>query len=226
MKPEMREYEMFLPLYDGVVDLEVGIDSSSEIRRPAKKTGRPIVFYGTSITQGGCASRPGMVCTNIISRKLNRECINFGFSGNGRMEQPIAEVLAGINASVYVVDCVANMTAAQIRDSMAPLTEIIRKRRPATPVVFIEGVYNQNSFLDSALLKQLTEKNRSLREGYRDLLKRGYRNIYYIESGHAIGDDHEGTVDGVHFTDLGFMRFADFLMADLKRYGLIKNPRG
>ena len=222
MPKKMREYEMFLPLYDGVVDLQIGIDSLSVIRKPEKNISKPIVFYGTSITQGGCASRPGMAYTNIISRKIHRECINFGFSGNGRMEKTIAEFISGIDASVYVMDCVANMTADQIKDSTLPLTAVIRKKHSETPIVFIEGVLYQNSFLDTALQNELMKKNKVLYEAYRDLLKKGYRHIFYIKSDHAIGDDHEGTVDGVHYTDLGFMRFAVFLISRFRQFGLIK----
>jgi hypothetical protein len=94
MKPVTREYRMFLPLYDGLTSLAIGIDSAAAITKPLKSSRRPIVFYGTSITQGGCASRPGMAYTNIISRKLDVDCINFGFSGNGRMERPIVELMA------------------------------------------------------------------------------------------------------------------------------------
>lgn len=219
----MREFRLFLPLYDGVTDLKIGIDSLSEIKKPQKSPLRPIVFYGTSITQGGCASRPGMAYTNIISRKLNRECINFGFSGNGRMEHSIAELLAGMKPFLYVIDCVPNMTAVQIGDSMAPLTATIRKKDRLTPIVFVEGVFYQKSFLDTAVARELAEKNRVLRKGYEDLLKRGYKNIYYVESSQAIGADHEGTVDGVHFTDLGFMRFADFLISRFRQNGLLKD---
>mgnify|MGYP000078751529 FL=1 len=96
LTPEFREYKLFLPLYDGVTRLEIGIDANATIKRAVPNAQKPIVFYGTSITQGGCASRPGMAHTNIISRKLDMECINYGFSGNGRMEMPIVEHISAI----------------------------------------------------------------------------------------------------------------------------------
>ena len=105
MTQEWREYRLFLPLYDGITHLEVGIDTSSLIKRPLPDKTKPIVFYGTSITQGGCASHPGMAHTNIISRKLGRDCINFGFSGNGRMEEPVAGLISEIDAAFYVIEC-------------------------------------------------------------------------------------------------------------------------
>ena len=112
---EFREYKLFLPLYDGVTKLEIGIDSDAQIKKATPNTKKPIVFYGTSITQGGCASRPGMAHTNIISRKLDVDCINFGFSGNGRMETPIIELISEIKASVYVIECLQNMNFANIQ---------------------------------------------------------------------------------------------------------------
>ena len=83
MTAEEEDLKVYLPLYDGVKNIEIGIDSSSFIIVPDRNLEKPIIFYGTSITQGGCASRPGMAHTNIINRKLDRDILNFGFSGNG-----------------------------------------------------------------------------------------------------------------------------------------------
>lgn len=225
MTAEMREYKLFLPLYDGIVSIEVGVEENSVIEKPSPSKDRPIVFYGTSITQGGCASRPGMAHTSIISRKLNQECINLGFSGNGRMEKPIAELMAYMDASMYVVDCVPNMTQEHLKTNMLPLVEIIRSKRKLTPIVFVEGTIMEKSFLDDSLRKELNDKNALLRQLFQKLVENGYRDIYYIESEGALGDDHEATVDGVHFTDLGFLRFADFLIAKFRSFKLVNPTR-
>ena len=113
MSKELREFKIFLPLYDGIENIEVGINSESFIKKPKKNHKKPIIFYGTSITQGACASRPGMAHTNIISRKLDIDCINFGFSGNGRMEQPIAELISMSDPLFYVIECMPNMYPAK-----------------------------------------------------------------------------------------------------------------
>ena len=105
MDNELREYKVFLPLYDGIKNIEIGVDSISYVKRPERNDKKPIIFYGTSITQGACASRPGMAHTNIISRKLNRDVINFGFSGNGRMEQSIAKLISNSNPIFYIIEC-------------------------------------------------------------------------------------------------------------------------
>ena len=217
MKPEMREFRMYLSLYDGTTSLKVGIDSLSSIEKPQKKAGKPIVFYGTSITQGGCAARPGMAHTNIISRKLDVECINFGFSGNGKMEKPVAELISGIDALFYVMDGVGNMNPDEIHQNAIPLVKIIRSSHPSTPVIFVECTWFEKTRFDEKAYADIKAKNDMLKSEYRKMVEMGFRDIYYIESAGATGSDHEATVDGVHFTDLGFLRYADFLIAKFRK---------
>ena len=221
MGRQMRDYRLFLPLYDGVTELEVGVDSTSTLQKPPARTQPPIVFYGTSITQGGCASRPGMAHTNIISRKLDVDCINFGFSGNGKMEQPIAELLADMEADFFVIECVPNMEVEEVRTRTVPLANTIRKKHPTTPIVFVENLIYERAFLEDSLMNLIEQKNAALRSGYEQLRAQGDTHVFYVGHQGALGDDHEGTVDGVHFTDLGFMRYADFLIGKFRQLGLV-----
>ncbi len=222
MASEMREFKMFLPLYDGLVNIEVGIDTNSVIKKPLKNHNKPIIFYGTSITQGGCASRPGMAHTNIISRKLNIDCINFGFSGNGRMEQPIAKLISELNPAFYVIECLPNMmNAEQIANRTIPLVKTIREKRPETAIVFVENFIYEPSILDKEMDENINKLNTALKTEYTKMIEGGFDNIFYVDSENATGDDHEGTVDGVHFTDLGFIRYADFLIEKFIQFGLI-----
>ena len=221
MIPKLREYKLFLPLYDGVTKLEVGIDSTASIEKASPSAVKPIVFYGTSITQGGCASRPGMAHTNIISRKLDVDCINYGFSGNGRMETPIVELISEIDASFYVIECLQNMNSEQVKERVIPLVEIIRKKHPLTPIVFVENMQYKNAFLDSDIEIELNEENMALRAEYDKALQKGFSNIFYIKDLQVEGMDNEGTVDGVHLTDLGFLRYADYLIDNFKQQQLI-----
>lgn len=225
MSDEMREFKMFLPLYDGIEIIEVGIDSNSVIERPLKNDQRSIIFYGTSITQGGCASRPGMAHTNIISRKLNIDCINFGFSGNGTMEQPINELISEFNPLFYVIECLPNMIAEQVTDRTIPLVKTIRKKHPETPIIFVESFLYEWLALDNVGKVFIDEKNAALKTEYRKMIEGGFNNIFYISSENATGEDHEGTVDGVHFTDLGFSRYADFLIDNFVQFGLITKEK-
>jgi len=221
MKPEMREYNLYLPLYDGIEELEIGIDSLSLIEKPLKSTKKPIVFYGTSITQGGCATRPGMAHTNIISRKLGIECINYGFSGNGRMEAEIATLIADIDARFYVIECMANVSKDQIKENTIPLVNIIRDKHPKTPILFVENIMFESGYLNETVYNELILEDKELKHQLNIMAHNGIQNLFYLASKGAIGNDHEGTVDGVHFTDLGFSRYAEYLINYFKKLELI-----
>ncbi len=218
----LREFRLYMPLYDGIELLEIGIEGDAMIKKPRNEWSmKPIVFYGTSITQGGCASRPGMVYSNVISRKLNAECINLGFSGNGRMEPGVAAAMADMDASLYVIDCVGNMTVEQIHQNVGPLVDTLRNKRPGTPIVFIESLMFERTWFNDSLKNTVVAKNKALKEEYVNLHKRNERDVYYIGVSNATGEDREGTVDGIHLTDLGFLRFSEYLIAEFKRLDLL-----
>ncbi|WP_392348520.1 SGNH/GDSL hydrolase family protein [uncultured Polaribacter sp.] len=222
MSPDFREYKLFLPLYDGVTKLEVGIDSTASIEKASPSPVKPIVFYGTSITQGGCASRPGMAHTNIISRKLDVDCINYGFSGNGRMETPIVELISEIDAHFYVIECMQNMDSEQVSERVRPLVDMIRSNHPHTPIVLVENMMYTMAFLDQTIKTRLIQENAALKNEYDKIIKSGIPNIFYIKDNKDFLLDNEGTVDGVHLTDLGFLRYADYLIENFKKNLLIK----
>lgn len=214
MLPEEREYLLYLSLYDGVTSLAVGVDSLSEINQPAvdlPKREKPVVFYGTSILQGGCASRPGMAHTNILERKLNRECINLGFSGNALLDLEIADVIAGVDASIFVLDFLPNATVEQMNERAEKFYSIIREKHPDTPILFIEDPIFTHSPFDTRIAKEIKDKNETINAIFQALKNRGEKNIYFLSSKDIIGHDGEATVDGIHFTDLGFMRYAEVL---------------
>ncbi|MGP0067720.1 MAG: SGNH/GDSL hydrolase family protein [Isosphaeraceae bacterium] len=207
-----REYLLYLPLYNGVASLEIGIPADRTIARPAPRAvdrRKPIVFYGTSITQGGCASRPGMAHTAILGRRLDRPVINLGFSGNGVMEPEIATLLAELDPAVYVLDCLPNMTAAEVEQRVEPFVRTLRKAHPSTPIVLAEDRTYSNAWLVTAQRQRNSTSRAALKAAYDRLLASGARNLIYLAGEHQLGDDGEGTVDGSHPTDLGFLRMAD-----------------
>lgn len=220
MTAKEREFMLYLPLYDGVDSLLIGVDSLSAISAPkmdSPKAQPPVVFYGTSITQGGCASRPGMSYTNILSRKLNRQIINLGFSGNGRLDYEVARVMASSEASCYVIDCVPNCTETELKEKLKPFIAILRQSHPQTPIVLVEGPHFPYAEFDTVVFDNLKAKAIALRVVYDTLRIAGDKNIYFKASQKLIGTDQEATVDGIHFTDLGFMRYADDLYPVLKK---------
>ena len=220
MKPEEREYILYLPLYDGISSLEIGVDTNSWIKppllqSPAKEN--PIVFYGSSIMQGACASRPGMSASNIISRRLDMETINLGFSANAFIDYEIAEMMADVDAAAFVLDFVPNASVEQIKSRTAAFLGILRAKHPETPVIFVEDPVFTHSLFDCNMAKEVQDKNRMLDKVFHDLEKQGCRDIYLVKSENMIGNDGEATVDGIHFTDLGFVRYAGLIVPVLEK---------
>jgi hypothetical protein len=210
--PGTREYLLYLPLYNGVTTVELGLPDGAMLQRgephpPGHE--KPIVFYGTSITQGGCASRPGMVHTAILGRRLNRPVINLGFSGNGRMEHALARLMGELDAAVYVIDCLPNIGAAEVAERTRPLVQALRQVRPETPIVLVEDRTYSDAFLNASKRERSESSRAALRQAFEGLTASGERRLYYLAGARLLGDDNEGTVDSSHPTDLGFLRQAD-----------------
>ena len=208
---QRREYLLYLPLYNGVSSVEIGFakDAAASPLPRDEKRAKPIVFWGTSITQGGCASRPGMVHTAILGRRLNVPVINLGFSGNGKMEPEVAALLAEIDAAVYVIDCLPNCTAAEVSERTAPLVATLRKQRKATPIVLVEDRTYANAFLVASQQNRNATSREALRTEFDKLASAGDKSLHYLRGETLLGADGEDTVDGSHPTDLGFVRQAD-----------------
>jgi hypothetical protein len=219
MEKKERELMLYLPLYDGVVSIEIGIDSTAFIGQPKVDLplqSKPVVAYGTSILQGGCASRPGMAHTNILSRRLNREIINLGFSGNALLDYEIAELMAECDASLYILDFMPNVDVKQITERAGKFYQILRDAHPDTPIVFIENPIYPHSKYNLNLQKTIQGKNKALNAVFDELKAKNEQHIWLIHSAGMTGLDGEVAVDGIHFTDLGFMRYADFLYPQIQ----------
>lgn len=123
---------------NGIESLEIGVPAGAQFEGLKPRADAPILFYGTSITHGACASRPGMVHTAILGRRLDRPVINLGFSGNGRMDVAVGELMAQVDAALYVIDCLPNMRPDQVTAKCAPLVRMLRAAHPDTPIVLVE----------------------------------------------------------------------------------------
>ncbi len=211
LKPGLREYAIYLPLYNGVEKLSVGVAPSATFEPLAPRTDKPIVFYGTSITHGASASRPGMVHTAILGRRFDRSVINLGFSGNGRMDAAVGDLLIKIDAAVYVIDCLPNMGAAAVREKCIPLINQLRAARPTTPIVLVEDRRYTNSWIQPKRDQDHSDNHAALREAYEKLKAAGITGLFYIGGDDLLGNDGEGATDGSHPNDLGFMRQADVM---------------
>ena len=212
---EPREFLLYLPLYNGVSSVEIGLPADATLAKaePYKNEDgslrKPIVFYGTSITQGGCASRPGMVHTAILQRRLDHPVVNLGFSGNGKMERELVELMAEIDASCFVIDCLPNLEPKEVAERTEPLVRKLRDARPKTPILLVED----RSYSDAFLVKSKRERNdfsrHALHSAHARLRGDGVEGLFYLDGDFLLGADNEGTVDSSHPTDLGFFRQAD-----------------
>ncbi len=207
--PPDAECMLYLPLYNGVESIQIGVDKDMGISRPAAPAApnKPIVFYGTSITQGGCASRPGMAYAAIVRRQLDVPVINLGFSGNGRMEPEMADLLAELDPAVYVLDCLWNMRPAEVSERVAPFVKTLRTARPDTPILLVEDSSVSNT--------TPTEKGTILRRIHEELTAEGIGNLHFLSNRDMLGTDGDGTVDGCHPNDVGMMRQATLFSKSL-----------
>jgi hypothetical protein len=194
---------LYLPLYNGVTSVEIGVPKGRTLSGadPAASTQRkPIVIYGTSITHGGCASRPGLAFPAIMGRQLDVPVINLGFSGSGKMEPAMAELLAELDPAAYVLDCLWNMSPDLVSTRVEPFVKTLRAARPDTPIVLAEDCSVRNVCP--------TEKGRILRTIHQKLTAEGVKDLHFLANEGMLGDDTEGTVDGCHPNDLGMLRQA------------------
>lgn len=215
-----REYMIYFPLYDGVLDFEVKVDSDATLTsgRPDIIDGRHrVLCYGTSIMQGGCASRTGMATTAQMSRLLNAEVINLGFSGQGKMDFCMARAIASVpDVDLIFLDPVPNCTEAMCDSLTYDFVNIIRQARPDVPIVMIEGPIYPYARYDSFWGNYLPAKNAAFRRNYERLKAERPDNLYYIDSVNLDGVEDDGTVDGVHLTDLGYKYYIEKVMPVVK----------
>lgn len=207
----MRYYKLYLPLYSELKSIAVGVESTATIT-PADANFMPkqkVVIYGSSITQGAAASRAGMAYPSIISRKYNVETFNMGFSGNGKIEIEVADVIAKMPADLYVLDCVPNPTPEQIKARTVPFIQKLRSLKPGIPILMVESIFRETGNWDSKVHDRVTEQNANFRTAYEQLKAQNFGQLYYIKSDELLGTDHEAIVDGTHPNDIGMARIAE-----------------
>jgi len=201
---KMRTYTLYFPLYKSVSSVEIGLAENITLTAPPPLDGtaNSIVVYGTSITQGGCASRPGMCYTNILSRMLKRHLLNFGFSGSGCGEPEVAQLLASIpGVSLFLLDFEPN-TGGVYDVKLPPFIAELRKKYPVAPIIVLTRYHFSWLPVNPVLL----ERNRQAVISLND------PNIHFIDGSDILGEDGlECLVDGTHASDMAFYRMAKAL---------------
>jgi lysophospholipase L1-like esterase len=209
LTPEVRHYRLYFPLYNGLASARIGVPPGHEVLDGQNPQEPMVVFYGTSIVQGACASRAGMAYPALLGRRLGVEAVNLGFSGNGRAEPEVAELLAELSPAVFVLDPLPNMAVEEVAERMDHMVRVIRDARPGTPIVLVENLlYPASKYIESRR-SIVEQRNRHLRAVHYRLSEEGVPGVYLISGDRLLGADGLDTVDGVHPTDVGFMRMAE-----------------
>ena len=222
LAPGSRRYTIYLPLYNGVDNMEVGVTKDESFRPLTPRKEKPILFYGTSIMHGACASRPGLAFPAILGRRLRRPTINLGFSGNGVMEPEVSDLLAEQDPCVFVIDCLPNMNETTVSKRTIPFVKRLRESHDNTPILLVEDRSFTNTLFFPSIKIHHRKSRTALKKVYAELIDSGVRNLFYLDGDHLLGHDGEGATDGSHPNDLGMMRYADayepVLRTILKQY--------
>lgn len=215
---KQRDITLYLPLYKPVKVLGIGVDQGAEMAKAKPFVlSKPVVFYGTSITQGGCASRSGMSYQAILGRMLNVDFVNLGFSGNGKGEPVVAQAVAEIDAACFVLDFAQNnRTLESLQEVYDPFLAAIRKKHPDTQILAVTPIASAREQLSP------DSQTESMRQHIRQVVSRrigaGDPRLQLIEGTDLLGPDRlDGLVDGSHPNDLGFQWMAEGLATRLAK---------
>jgi lysophospholipase L1-like esterase len=215
----MREFTLYLPIYNDLVSLEIGLDPSAKILSPSPfRLAKPVVVYGTSITQGGCASRGANGWVPLVGRMLGVDIVNLGFSGNGKSGLEVADLMTEIDAACYINDCVGNMTLDDMKARYAAFHSRIRAKRSDTPILLMTTIrYGGEGQLPgrAAHWEMMRAFVMKTHQRFRQC---GDRNIHSFDCRKLNGfERNHPSVDGSHLTDLGFKLLADGVAPVLRK---------
>ena len=204
----MREITINFPTYSSVRSLSVGVQENSTIKEPAPyKIPVPVVYYGSSITQGGCCSRPGAIYQNIVSRHFDCDYINLGFSGNARAEDEMTEYIKGLDMSAFVLDYDHNApNEDHLRATHEKMFKAIREAHPSIPIIIMSRPKHYLNYYEKERLEIITAT-------YENAIANGDKNVYLLTGSDLTAlCGNEGTVDNCHPTDFGFASMANALI--------------
>lgn len=224
-----HEYRLYFPLYNSVSWIEIGVADTTYFRLLPVRQEKPIVIYGTSIAQGACASRPGMAWSNILARQMDRPVINLAFSGNGRLEPELLKYIGEIDAKIFVVDCLPNLTNAKLYSDEELSSRIkntvltLRTAQGSKPILLTDHAGYTDGSIDMARYTAYTRVNTILRKTYQNLLKEGVDHLHHLTH-EEIGIQMDDMVDGTHPNDLGMMRYAAAYEIKLRK--ILVEPKG
>lgn len=220
------EYHLYLPPYNGVKWLSIGVDSTSYFKFIEPSVEKPIIAYGTSITQGACASRPGMIWPSIVAREMSSPLINLGFSGNGKLEKGILDVIKATPASVVILDCMPNLMN-QPQDTITKLVinavNEIRTTQPSVPILIVDHLGYPHSQMIAGWKQHTDNAQKAQAAAFNTLTMGGAKEIYYL-SYDEIAMPQDATVEAIHPSDYGMRVYADAYVKKLRK--ILNQPIG
>lgn len=210
---KVRNWLCNLPLYGGVANVEIGIKKGCVLEAPLPhKVELPVLFYGSSITQGGCASRPGNAYTSMLCRAVDAEQINLGFSGSGKGEEAMAKAIAQLKLSCFVLDYDHNApTPEYLAETHEKFFRIVRDAQPELPIIMLSRCNFYGTETD-------LRRREIIRNTWQNAVDRGDKKVWFIDGEKLFeGDLRDScTVDGCHPNDLGFFRMYTVTLPVLK----------
>ncbi len=216
MDTTVKECLLYLPIYSELDELKVGIQKDASIKPIPDPFRKKIVFFGSSYTQGVCASRPGMSYPMQIERNLNIHVCNLGFSGNSKLQPYFAEMIAAIDADAIVFDAFSNPDETMIRDRLALFLDIVTKKHQKTPLIFVQTIHRGNSnFSDK--IRDREDKKRTAAKELMPVAMKKYKNVFFIENPLPANLSEDISADGVHPSDLGYYYWAKNLSDQLSK---------
>lgn len=218
------EYRLYLPLYNSVKWMEIGVPEGASFDYIPQSLEKPVVVYGTSIAQGACATRPAMAWTNILERKTDYPVINLGFSGSGKMETEVVELVNEIDARLFILDCLPNLSGFENREIAQRLIRTVKtiRKSHSAPILLVEHAGYSNVSTDSvqkAIVENINEVSLAV---YQTLVKEGIKDLHYLYTD-EINMPADGWVDSVHPNDLGMQAQADAIEKKMRE--ILKTPK-
>ncbi len=218
-----KEFMLYLPLWCELTKLEIGVDADAVIEPIPSPYKYKVLNYGTSITHGASASRPGMTWSARMSRNLGIDFINVGFSGNGKMQREIVPLLCKVECDALLCYCFGNPSAEEIEERVDYFVDELVKAHPGKPIIFIRPLHNEMDYFDLVQREKLAHKLSVVNRKIAEIRKR-HKDVYYLDEPFPHGDDMEGSVDKSHLNDLGFDRviktYQPQIAKILKKYGI------
>lgn len=224
MAPGRKECLLYLPLYDRLDSLFIGVGEDSYIEPLDNPFRFRIVVKGSSVTHGLAASRPGMSYAARFGRDNGFHCFNLGFSGQSKLQEEYARYLADIeDVDAFIFDAFSNPSAELIHENFDRFVDIIRASHPEVPLIFMQTERRESRNFDTWREGFESDKQAAAEKAVRERMKTD-KHIYFIPSDDFLGDDHIATSDGSHPTDLGFTRMLDSIspkiLKILRKYGI------